>query len=178
MDRRMDPRWDRGLWARSRFDVPAFVALQDRHLARIHAFVARRVADPAAAEAVTAATFERAFGIARRDGFGREPIGASLHRLASAAVAEWVRRRGANGDGDEAAARAFGAALGRAELRRALFALPETQRRLIVLRFFDGLAPDELCAVLECSHASLDVRLRRALRALHDAAAHEAIDAA
>src|SRR5436190_18605406 len=49
--------------------------------------------------------------------------------------------------GDEAAARAFAAALDRDALRQALLVLPENHRRVIVLRFLDGLEPDELCAV-------------------------------
>ncbi len=80
--------------------------------------------------------------------------------------------------GDEAAARAFASALDRDVLRRALLVLPANHRRLIVLRFLDGLEPDELCSVLECSRTTLSVRLHRALRALRDAIARESIDAA
>ncbi len=80
--------------------------------------------------------------------------------------------------GDEAATRAFAAAIDRDTLRRALLALPQNHRRLIVLRFLDGLEPDELCSVLVCSRATLAVRLHRALRALRDAVARESSDAA
>jgi RNA polymerase sigma-70 factor (ECF subfamily) len=80
--------------------------------------------------------------------------------------------------GDAAAARDFAAAIDRDTLRRGLLALPENHRRLIVLRFLDGLEPDELCSVLVCSRATLAVRLHRALRALRDAVARESIDAA
>jgi RNA polymerase sigma-70 factor, ECF subfamily len=80
--------------------------------------------------------------------------------------------------GDAAAAREFAAAIDRDTLRRGLLALPENHRRVIVLRFLDGLEPDELCSVLVCSRATLAVRLHRALRALRDAVARESIDAA
>ena len=195
----MDPQRERALVARSRFDASAFGELYDFHLPRIHAFVLRRVRDRSLAEDLTAMTFERALGALRRDGLRSESLGGWLHRVAANATVDRVRRagrtvplpiegddrqwRGARGTrdvvlGDEAAARAFTAALDRDVLRRALLALPENQRRVIVLRFMDGLEPEELCAVLECSRATLTVRLHRALRALRDAARREAIGAA
>ena len=80
--------------------------------------------------------------------------------------------------GDEAASQAFAAALDRDTLRRALLAIPANHRRVIVLRYLDGLEPDELCSVLECSRSTLAVRVHRALRALRDAVSRESIDAA
>jgi RNA polymerase sigma-70 factor (ECF subfamily) len=195
----MDPQRERALVARSRFDASAFGELYDFYLPRIHAFVLRRVRDRSVAEDLTAMTFERALGAVRRDGFRNESIGGWLYRVAANATVDHVRRagrtvpmpiesddrrrRGASGTrdvalGDEAAARAFTAALDRDVLRRALLALPGNHRRLIVLRFMDGLEPEELCAVLECSRATLAVRLHRALRALRDAVQREAIGAA
>jgi DNA-directed RNA polymerase specialized sigma24 family protein len=47
-----------------------------------------------------------------------------------------------------------------------------------VLRVLDGLEPDDLCALLECSRATLSVRLGQALRALGDAVRRETTDAA
>lgn len=195
----MDPQRERALVARSRFDAAAFGELYDFYLPRIHAFVLRRVRDRSVAEDLTAMTFERALGAVRRDGFRNESLGGWLYRVAANATVDHVRRagrtvpmpiepddrrrRGAHTTrdvllGDEAAARAFTAALDRDVLRRALLALRENHRRLIVLRFMDGLEPDELCAVLECSRATLAVRLHRALRALRDAVQREAIGAA
>ena len=185
---RMDPQRERALVARSRFDASAFGELYDFYLPRIHGFILRRVRDRATAEDLTAMTFERALGAVRRDGFRNESFGGWLYRVGSNAVVDHVRRSGRTVPmpvGEEwpaiagdAAARAFAAALDRDVLRRALLALPSNHRRLIVLRFFDGLEPDELCAVLECSRATLAVRLHRALGALRDAAARETIDAA
>lgn len=80
--------------------------------------------------------------------------------------------------GDEAAAAAFAAALDRDELGRALLRLPESHRRLITLRFFDGLETDELCGLLGCTRSTYAVRLHRALRALRAALAEESTDAA
>ena len=196
---RMDPQRERALVARSRFDASAFGELYDFYLPRIHAFVLRRVRDRSVAEDITAMTFERALGAVRRDGFRNESLGGWLYRVAANATVDHVRRAGRTVPmpiesddrrrrggsvtrdvlvGDEAAARAFTAALDRDVLRRALLALPDNHRRLIVLRFMDGLEPEELCAVLECSRATLAVRVHRALRALRDAVGREAIGAA
>jgi RNA polymerase sigma-70 factor (ECF subfamily) len=204
---RMDPQRERALVARSRVDASAFGELYDFYLPRIHAFALRRVRDRSAAEDISAMTFERALGTVRRDAFRNESFGGWLYRVAANAVIDHVRRAGrtvplptddgrersgaADGAssfrrdgtdrallGDEAAARAFASALDRDVLRRALLVLPDNHRRVIVLRFLDGLEPDELCAVLECSRATLAVRLHRALRALRDAVARESIDAA
>ncbi len=184
----MDPQRERALVARSRFDASAFGELYDFYLPRIHAFILRRVRDRTVAEDVSAMTFERALGAVRRDGFRNEAFGGWLYRVAANAVVDHVRRAGRTVamplDGEwpavagDAAARSLAAALDRDVLRRALLVLPENHRRLIVLRFFDGLEPDELCAVLECSRATLAVRLHRALRALREAVARETTDAA
>src|SRR4030067_244186 len=53
--------------------------------------------------------------------------------------------------GDESATAALAAALDRDELGRALRKLPESHRRVIVLKFFGGLEIHELCAALGCS---------------------------
>ena len=185
---RMDPQRERALVARSRFDASAFGELYDYYLPRIHAFIVRRVGDRSVAEDVTAMTFERALGAVRRDGFRNESFGGWLYRVAGNAVVDHVRRAGRTvpmpvdeawpGIAGDTAGRAFAAALDRDVLRRALLELPDRHRRVIVLRFFDGLEPDELCAILECSRATLAVRLHRALRALRDAVTRETTDAA
>ena len=167
--------------------------LLDRHLAPVHAFVARRIWDRNAAESVTATTFTRVAEVLRTDGLGRETARGVLYRTAVTIVAS--RSRSVDGagnpgvgvsepswsdptDGELSAARLLAAGLAREDLSRALLALPPVPRRLLVLRFLDGLGPDELCAVLECSRATLAVRLRAALRALADAAGRGVTDAA
>jgi RNA polymerase sigma-70 factor (ECF subfamily) len=192
---RMDPNRERLLVERSRFDAAAFGELYDFYLPRIYGFVARRVADRAAAEDLTAMTFERALATVRRGDFRNEAFGGWLYRVASNAVVDHVRRgrrtiplspdrpgadegEGEARLGDDAATAAFAAALDRDVLRRALLRLAEPHRRLIVLRYFDGLDTDELCAALGCSRPTFAVKLHRALRALRAAVAEETSDAA
>lgn len=201
---RMDSTRERELVARSRVDAAAFGELYDFYLPRIYGFVVRRVGERDAAEDLTAMAFERALGAVRRDDFRNESFGGFLYRIAANAIVDHARRGkrtvplgmrvsdwddapAGNGDasrnghdvplGDEAAAAALGAALDREVLRRALHDLPEGHRRVLVMKFYDGLETDELCAALACSRPTLAVKLHRALRALR-AAARESIDVA
>jgi RNA polymerase sigma-70 factor, ECF subfamily len=199
---RMDPAREQALVAGARADAASFAELYDFYLPRIHGFIARRVGDRAVTEDLTSATFERALGAVRRDDFRNDSFGGFLYRVAANAIVDHARRSrhtvpfagragdrepetdagGQHGDaadvGDEAATRAFAAALDRDALRRAMIELPEHHRRVIVLRYFDDLDADELAAALGCSKATLAVKLHRALRALRGAMSVESIDAA
>ena len=199
---RMDPAREQALVARARADVAAFGELYDWYLPRIHGFIARRVEDRAVTEDLTATTFERALGAIRRADFRNESFGGFLYRVAANAIVDNARRsrwtvplgtragdyadldgdeRAGRDDatlGDDAATRAFASALDRDVLRRALLQLPEAHRRVIVLKYFDGLELDELCAALGCSRATFAVKLHRALRTLRAAMTVETTDAA
>jgi len=193
---RLDPTRERVLVDRARVDAHAFGELYDFYLPRIHGFIARRLSDRAAAEDVTAMTFERALVAIRRGDFRNEAFGGWLYRVAANAVVDHVRRsrrslplgqRASDGGpdredattiGDERAEHALTAALDRDELGRALGRVSDSHRRLLVLRYLDGLTTDELCAVLECSAATLAVRHHRALAAVRSALEREASDVA
>jgi len=195
-DTRMDATRERTLVARARVDPAAFGELYDFYLPRIHGFIARRVGDRAVAEDLTAMTFERGLGAIRGDGFRNDSFGGWLYRVAANAIVDHARRgrrtipfgRRASdagpddgddyGLGDERAAGAFAAALDRDQLRRALERLSEGHRRVIVLRYYDDLDAGEASALLGCSRGTFAVKLHRALGALREALAREAIDAA
>jgi RNA polymerase sigma-70 factor, ECF subfamily len=200
---RMEPARERDLVARARADAAAFGELYDFYLPRVYGFILRRIREASVAEDLTATTFERALAVVRRDDFRNDSFGGWLYRVAGNAVVDHARRdrrsvalgvrasdawgdesggrgRGGGDDepGDEAAAAAFAAAIDRDLLRRALVAIPPAQRRLIVLRFLDGLEPAEIAVILGCSRPTAAVRIHRALRALRDAIAQESTDAA
>lgn len=193
---RMDSVREQALVARARTDARAFGDLYDFYLPRIYAFVARRVEDRTVAEDVTAATFERALEAVRREEFRNVSFGGFLYRVAANAVVDHRRRsrrtiplgtRASDWDedgdapidvGDDAATRAFTAALDREVIRRALERIPEIHRRVIVLTYADGLDAEHAAAALGCSRATFAVKLHRALRMLRAAMAQEAIDAA
>jgi RNA polymerase sigma-70 factor (ECF subfamily) len=194
----MESAREQALVAGARADAAAFGELYDFYLPRIYGFIARRVADRSVAEDLTATTFERALGAVRRADFQNASFGGFLYRVAANAVIDHARRtrrtiplgirasdlddgddrRAAESIGDEAATRAFSAAIDRDILRRALQRIHDAQRRVIVLKYFDGLEVEELCAALGCTRQTLAVRLHRALRALRAALDQEASDAA
>ncbi len=194
---RMESAREQVLVASARADAAAFGELYDFYLPRIYGFVARRVEDREVAEDLTATTFERALGAVRRQDFQNASFGGFLYRVAANAIVDHARRarltiplgiRASDVDeddlplaesiGDETATRAFAAAIDRDVLRRALLQLPDAHRRVIVLKYFDGLDVDELCAALGCSRQTFAVKLHRALRALRSVIDREATDAA
>ena len=195
---RLEPAREQALVARARADAAAFGTLYDEHLPRIYGFIARRVEDRGVAEELTAATFRRALGAVRSDDLTSAVFGGFLYRVAASAVVDHARRsrhaipakvrasdldegddrRVAEAIGSEVASRAFGAAVDRDVLRRALQAIPEGSRRVLLLRYFDGLDIDEACAALNSTREALAVRLHRALRILRGALEQEAVDAA
>jgi RNA polymerase sigma-70 factor, ECF subfamily len=194
----MESAREQALVAGARADAAAFGELYDFYLPRIYGFIARRVEDRSMVEDLTATTFERALGAVRRDDFRNASFGGFLYRVAANAVIDHARRdrrtiplgvRASDLDegddrtvaesiGDEAASRAFAAAIDRDTLRRAMLRLPDVHRRVIVLKYFDGLEIEELCAALGCSRQTFAVKLHRALRALRGALDEEATDAA
>jgi RNA polymerase sigma-70 factor (ECF subfamily) len=178
-------------------DLAAFAKAFDADLLRIYAFVARRIDDRSAAEELTTRVFERALGAVQRSELERADVGAFLYRVAANAIVDHARRarrsiptrvRASDMDqgtdrvdaeaiSDEAAVRGFSAAIDRAALRRALVDLREHDRRVILLKYFDGLAPDELGAALGASPAAFQEQLEAAMEALRSALA-EGTDAA
>jgi RNA polymerase sigma-70 factor, ECF subfamily len=195
---RMESAREQALVADARADAAAFGELYDFYLPRIYGFIARRVGDREAAEDLTATTFERALGAVRREDFRNASFGGFLYRVAANAIVDHARRQrrtiplgvrasdldedddgaAAESISDDAATRAFAAAIDRDVLRRALVRVPEVHRKVIVLKYFDGLEIDELCAALGCSRQTFAVKLHRALRALRSAMHQEATDAA
>jgi RNA polymerase sigma-70 factor (ECF subfamily) len=176
---RMSVERERGLVEVARADGAAFGELYDFYLPRIYAFIHRRVRDRSVAEDLTATTLERALQAVRRNDFRNGSFGGWLYRVASNVIVDHVRhdRRlvpldGHRSDGfssrevQDPAADAFVASIERDELRRALERLPENHRRVLVLRFFDDLDAEEMCAVLGCSRGNLAVKVHRAVRAL------------
>jgi RNA polymerase sigma-70 factor (ECF subfamily) len=142
----------------------------------VFAYVAALVRDRAAAEDVTALTFERAYR--RRRGFQpqRGTPRAWLFGIArNAALDELRRRKRAASLEAEPAADAPGPddeaerALRRASLRVALQSLDPRDRELIALKFHAGLDNAELAQVLGCSVTNAGTRLHRAVEKLRKA---------
>jgi RNA polymerase sigma-70 factor (ECF subfamily) len=178
---RMEPARERELVARAGTDAAAFGELYDFYLPRIYGFVHRRTRERTVTEDLTATTFERALAALRGGRFRNEAFGAWLYRVAGNAVIDHVRASRRVVDGVEIevadpATDALAAALDHDALRAAMARLSETHRRVLALRFFDDLDPEEAGAVLGCSRRTFAVKLHRALGALRAAMAAEPLD--
>jgi RNA polymerase sigma-70 factor (ECF subfamily) len=168
-------------------DSAAFGRAFDEWLEPIYGFVARRVADREAAEAVTARTFERAVDSLAMGKLEVDELGGFLLVVAASAVLDHARRERRNlppgvratdldedGDAqaamwlaDAAAARAFAAAIDGIALRRAVLALDDGELRVVLLRYLDALDADGVAAVLACPPDVASLRIHRALAELH-----------
>jgi RNA polymerase sigma-70 factor (ECF subfamily) len=191
---RMEPSREQALVARAASDPAAFAELYDAYLPRIYGYLVRRVDERAVAEDLTAETFERALTAIRGGSFRNEAFGGWLYRVAGNLLVDHVRRgrryvaygpRGGDEDEgvlaavtDERALEQFTAAVDRDALSSALRDLSDQHRRVVVLRYVDGLEADELAVALGCSKGTAAVRLHRALRAMRAVMTREAIDVA
>ena len=170
-------------------DLVAFGRAFDEWLEPVYGYVARRLDDRDAAEAVTARTFERATETLARGTISLEEVGGFLLRVAATATLDHVRRLrrdlpiGARatdldepGDAaaalwlaDAAAARTFTAAIDGIALRRRVAALDDGELRIVLLRYLDGLDPAGMAAVLACPPDAASLALHRALATLEPA---------
>jgi RNA polymerase sigma-70 factor, ECF subfamily len=182
---RMAPEMERALVAAARTDPRAFAELYDYYLPRIYGFIVRRVRERNVAEDITATTFQRGLEALRGGTFRNDAFGGWLYRVAANAVVDHVRAGSrvvrmddAAAPSDEPSLEAFAASIERDELRAAMHRLPETHRRVLLLRFFDDLDVDEICAVLGCSRQTFAVKLHRAVGYLRSLMMSKATDAA
>ncbi len=168
---------------RARTDPDAFGTLYDRYMERIYSYAARQTGDVAAAQDITAATFEKALRHIRRFQWRNIGFAPWLYRIASNEIAQHYRNRRftvAWGERDEAepvgvmpggnGARPPEARVLAMEqsgmLARALRGLSAADRDVLTLRFLEGLSTDDVAAVLGCSRDNVYVRLHRALARL------------
>lgn len=172
--------------------------LFDDHMERMYAFVARRIEDRSRAEEVTTAAFRRALEVRQSGTVDESALPSFLFRVAASAVIDHARRQRreipmdvraadldegddaaiAEEESDEAATRAFAAAIDGQRLRRAVLALPDSHRRVLLLTYFDALDPSESGAALRCPTGDVPLRVHRALRALNAALTEEGADVA
>ena len=162
----------------------ALGALYDRHARTVYALALAVVGERADAEEVVADTLGQAWRSAGDYDPGRGSVGAWLNTIARARALDLVRRRGRRGrayqraaqsaDGELAAPVAMPAAPDRgveqaeagALVRRALAALPDAQRRVIELAYFDGLSQSEIARELAEPLGTVKTRMRAGLEKL------------
>lgn len=164
---------DASLVARARADAAAFGELYGRHAQRIYAYVYRRVGNRSTAEDLTARTFLQAFaGLGAYVDRGA-PITAWLYRIAHNVCANWLRDEhppaiclhdvdvaDPHGVVDDALAQQL---LAVQRVREAVRRLSAERRRLVQLKFYDGLSNAEIAARLDRTESAIKSLVHRTL---------------
>ncbi len=159
-------------------DPLAWEELFQEHHARVYRYVLRRTGDRAAAEDLAAETFVRALRAIDRYQPRGAPIGAWLYRIAHDATVDHQRRQRLRKTLPLEAADAVEAELpvgvvASAHLQQALRGLPPEQQQVLILRFIEGLSPDEAAQVMGKRPGTVRVLQHRALKRLREILAGE-----
>ena len=157
----------------ARQNPAAFAALYDHYVDRIFAYTARLMQDEAAAQDVTAVTFEKALKQIRRYEWQDHGFGPWLYRIARNEALSRLRRQkwlspqswfGATEM--RVTETAVQTRQTRQSIHHALARLRPQDRDIIVLRYLEELPSDQVAEILDCSTQNVYVRLHRALERL------------
>jgi RNA polymerase sigma-70 factor (ECF subfamily) len=164
---------DQTLIEQAKIDPQAFARLYDQYVDRIFRYAFRQTGDEALAQDVTAVTFERALRHIQRYEWRGQSVLAWLYRIARNEAINQQRKRKWllpwRVMGQTEARSTETAVLYHQRhqaLHHALAQLPQKDREIIALRFFEELSSEEVAEVLACSTNAVYVRLHRALKRL------------
>lgn len=157
---------DRPLVEAAQADPARFVALYERYIDRVYAFVSQRTPDRATAEDITSEVFQRALANLGRFEWRGVPFVAWLFRIASNALADHWRKQGR--DLEHPPAEVPDAhELQELERRVIVFQLvdrlPEAQRQVVQMRFVEGKSIAEIATALGRSEGAVKQLQLRAL---------------
>jgi RNA polymerase sigma-70 factor, ECF subfamily len=150
-------------------DPACFAALYEENFARVYAFVVRRVRSRDDAEDLTAEVFHQALKNLARYEWRGIPFSAWLIRIAANAITDNARRASretATADLDPADESRPDASEHSARLFRFVDALPNDQRRVIVMRFAEQRSIAETAHTLGRTEGSIKQLQFRALKNL------------
>ncbi len=155
--------------AAAKRDPACFAALYEENFARVYAFVVRRVRSRDDAEDLTAEVFHQALRNLQRYEWRGIPFSAWLIRIAANAVTDNARRAGretVTADLDPPAEERPDASEHSARLFRFVEALPNDQRRVIVMRFAEQKSIADAARTLGRTEGSIKQLQFRALKNL------------
>lgn len=157
----------------------AWSAIYEANFRPIYRYVSARVFDEDAAADVASSVFVAAISSIRSYTYRGRPVLAWLYRIAHNLVGDYRRRamrekqqtdnravedlhsrNGSSPDGDPAGM------VGDVDLRAALAGLPDTQRDVLILRFFAGLSTPEIAEVMGKQPAAVYSLQARAVASL------------
>jgi RNA polymerase sigma-70 factor, ECF subfamily len=172
----LEPQELAALIARARTgDSQAFAAIYDAYAGRLYRFLALRVTEPADAEDLLQRVFVKVVEALPRYQDRGLPFGAWLFRIARNVAIDFARARpdeealtvaGDRADGAAQPARIAEQQADRRIVREALDLLTQEQRDVLVYRFFAGLNPREIAALMGKREGSVRALQFRALATL------------
>ena len=172
----MDPFNEAEILTRAReFDMQALADLYDHFSPAIYSYSQRMLDSSALAEECVAETFSRLLHAFKKGMGPKENLRAYLYRIAHNWITDYYRKRQPDQPGDEELEKMEDASdlIGETEMlhtrkqvRRILNKLPEQQRQIIHLRYFEGWELDEIATCLNRSVNYVKVNQHRAVNAL------------
>ena len=149
-------------------DPARFGELYEENFARVYAFVSRRVPNRQEAQDVTSHVFERALANIRRFEWRGTPFAAWLYRMASNAIADHYQSKARELPlhDPEITDDELQQVERRATLGRHVDELPAEQRRVLVMRFFEGRSIREIAGKIGKSEGAVKQLQWRALQKL------------
>ena len=154
-------------------DPAAFGRLYDAHVDRIFRYARRLMQDEAAAQDVTAVTFEKALRHLRQQGWQGDNFAAWLYRIArNEAISrlrrqKWLSPRQWFGSTEmRVTETAVQSRQTHQTVHQALARLRSKDRDIIILRYLEELSSEAVAEILGCSTNNVYLRLHRALAKL------------
>lgn len=154
-------------------DIEAFGELYRLYRPKIHRYVLSRVKNKSDAEDITAAIFEKALKNIDKYEPERAKFFTWLYPIASNTVTDYLRKKKSKvgiEDADEAAQINGDTAVEEAHncmiVMDLLRQLPVAHQEVLVLRFLEEFAMDDIAEILGCRKKYLSARIYRALNAL------------
>lgn len=140
-------------------DPGRFAELYERNFHAVYAYVARRVQDRSEAQDLTAHVFQQALANIGKFKWRGAPFVTWLYRIAANAIADQARKKSRESAETELTNTAVDPDLEQVErsarLFRAVEALPEDQRKVILLRFGEEKSIREIAADLNRSEGAV-----------------------
>src|SRR5437763_3006049 len=149
-------------------DPARFVGLYEENFARVYAFIARRVRNRQEAQDLTSQVFERALANLHKFEWQGKPFAAWLYRMAANAIADHyhAQSRELQWQQPEITENEIEVAEKRAMLSRCIDRLPQEQRRVLILRFFEERSIRDIAGQLGKSEGAIKQLQWRALQKL------------
>ena len=149
-------------------DPTRFGELYEENFARVYAFIARRVRNRQEAQDLTSQVFERALANLHKFEWQGKPFAAWLYRMAANAVADHyhAQSRELQWQQPEVTEDEIEVAEKRAMLSRCIDRLPQEQRRVLILRFFEERSIRDVAGQLGKSEGAIKQLQWRALQKL------------